>query len=101
MVNVLTHFIKKIASELALTVQQTSKYICKNTLQLKTNLRNNRFKYYDKEYLVARLSIGQMFVKQIAVEMSVVQMFIAQISRSMTVSRSNIFSANRQEQKCQ
>jgi hypothetical protein len=54
LVNVLTHFIKH-ASALALTVQQILEYICESTLQLKTNLRNNRFKYYDKEHLAAIL----------------------------------------------
>jgi hypothetical protein len=54
LVNVLTYVIK-YRSELALTGQPISKYICENTLQLKTNLRNKRFKYYDKEYLVAKL----------------------------------------------
>ena len=80
MVNVLTSFIKH-ASELALAVQQILKYICENTLQFKTNLRNNVVTYYGKGYLVARLSIGQMFVMQ--------------ISSSRSVSRSNVYSANK------
>jgi hypothetical protein len=80
LVNVLTHFIKR-ASELALTVQQILKYTFENTVQFKTNLRNNRFKYYDKGYLVARLSIGQMLVMH--------------IGSSRSVNRSNVYSANK------
>lgn len=80
LVNVLTHFMKR-ASELALTVQQILKYICENTLQFQTNVRNNRFKYYDKGYLVASLSIDQMFVMQIC--------------SSRSVSRSNVHSTNK------
>jgi len=71
----------KRASELALTVQQILKYICENTLQFQTNVRNNRFKYYDKGYLVASLSIDQMFVMQIC--------------SSRSVSRSNVHSTNK------
>jgi hypothetical protein len=80
LVNAITLFIEH-ASELALTVQQILKYICGNTLQFKTNRRNNRFKYYDKGYVVARLSIGQMFVMQ--------------IGSSRSASRSNVYSANK------
>lgn len=80
LVNVLTHFMKH-PSELALTFQQILKYICENTLKFQTNVRNNRFKYYDKGYLVAWLSIGQMFVMQ--------------IRNSRSVSRSNVCSANK------
>jgi len=79
LVNVLTHFTKH-ASELVLTFQQILTCICENTLQFQTNVRNNRFKYYDKGYLVARLSIGQLFVMQICC--------------SRSVSRSNVYSAN-------
>jgi hypothetical protein len=86
LVNVLKHFIKH-ASELALRVQQILKDICEHTLQFKTNLRNKRFKYYDKGYLVAGLSISQMFGMK--------------IGSSRSASRSNVHSANRQEQKCQ
>jgi len=94
LVNMPTHFIKH-ASELALTVQQILKYICENTLQFKTNLKNNRFKYYDKGYLVARLSIGQMFVMQLGSCRSVLRSNVYSAkSRSRIISKSNAFNVN-------
>lgn len=80
LVNMLKHFTKH-ATDLALTIQQILKHICENTLQLKINLRNNIFNYNGKEYIVARLSICQMFVMQIG----------------SSKSRSNVYSAKRYE----